>query len=626
MSKSPDRNVVLHGSDEPLQQFVSLYAGPFSVQLDGINLRYAKYRGAEVLRGVYVAVRDSKWTTVLMAISNFELITRNDSFDAKFEASHKLDNIDFSWNGRILGTAEGVITYEMRGIANSSFERNRIGICVLHPAACAGSAVKVVHTDRSSAESVFPEFISPHQPFFEIRSFSHQVFEGVWSKVDFNGDVFETEYQRNWTDASFKTYSTPLEIPYPVKVQAGGKISQSIQLSATSDPQNSATERVSPDKSLNIWPTSKVERFILQPNGSNAVDTDQQSPEAMRFLSELGLQYLRQGVVFPCADWRLRFDSAAEVAGQLNLALQIGVASQRGNEVELRALIDVVKSAGVSVHSWIVINSVQQPADATLLETIASEIPSVPIGYGSDVNFTELNSEGPDPEYADFITFPVNPQVHAFDDASVNETLSMHSSVLAAAREIYPDTPVGVGPVTLLPRTNSTIVHVPAGHSHWPADHRQQSMFAAVWMVGSISNFSNGGVDHLTYFEPFGSRGLIGAQGPTPAYWALREILEISGSDVVPVESSSPLGIAALRLTNRIMTLVACYASETISISIGGFGGVPTMRVLSADTVERASRHHESWSTGGNTLHPDSSGLLNFDVSPFSVSIIDQRH
>ena len=34
------------------------------------------------------------------------------------------------------------------------------------------------------------------------------------------------EDQRNWTDASFKTYSTPLSEPIPVTVKAGTRISQ----------------------------------------------------------------------------------------------------------------------------------------------------------------------------------------------------------------------------------------------------------------------------------------------------------------------------------------------------------------------------------------------------------------
>ena len=35
------------------------------------------------------------------------------------------------------------------------------------------------------------------------------------------GETFETEDQRNWSDASFKTYGTPLHLPYPVEVAGG---------------------------------------------------------------------------------------------------------------------------------------------------------------------------------------------------------------------------------------------------------------------------------------------------------------------------------------------------------------------------------------------------------------------
>ena len=35
------------------------------------------------------------------------------------------------------------------------------------------------------------------------------------------GETFETEDQRNWSDASFKTYGTPLALPLPVEVTSG---------------------------------------------------------------------------------------------------------------------------------------------------------------------------------------------------------------------------------------------------------------------------------------------------------------------------------------------------------------------------------------------------------------------
>ena len=44
---------------------------------------------------------------------------------------------------------------------------------------------------------------------------------------NFEGDFFEMEDQRNWTDASFKTYCTPLSLGFPHQARAGSRIAQS---------------------------------------------------------------------------------------------------------------------------------------------------------------------------------------------------------------------------------------------------------------------------------------------------------------------------------------------------------------------------------------------------------------
>ena len=51
--------------------------------------------------------------------------------------------------------------------------------------------------------------------------------------LTFEGDVFETEDQRNWTDASYKTYSRPLEQPFPYFVNKGDSIEQKVSLKLT---------------------------------------------------------------------------------------------------------------------------------------------------------------------------------------------------------------------------------------------------------------------------------------------------------------------------------------------------------------------------------------------------------
>jgi hypothetical protein len=124
----------------------------------------------------------------------------------------------------ISGTGDGTIDYVLDGVAGRSFLKNRIGFCVLHPMELAGREA-MVETPEGRLVSTFPDLISPDQPFLDMVSLRHGVGDGADARVTirFEGDLFETEDQRNWTDASYKTYSTPLRLPYPVRVEAGSE-------------------------------------------------------------------------------------------------------------------------------------------------------------------------------------------------------------------------------------------------------------------------------------------------------------------------------------------------------------------------------------------------------------------
>ena len=56
-----------------------------------------------------------------------------------------------------------------------------------------------------------------------------------------NGDVFEMEDQRNWSDASYKTYVRPLSLPWPYVMEQGVVNRQSVELSIERN-QGSAAE------------------------------------------------------------------------------------------------------------------------------------------------------------------------------------------------------------------------------------------------------------------------------------------------------------------------------------------------------------------------------------------------
>ena len=62
---------------------------------------------------------------------------------------------------------------------------------------------------RRPASTAFPSLVAPHQPFRNVRAILHEVTPGVEVEVRMEGETFETEDQRNWSDASFKTYGTP---------------------------------------------------------------------------------------------------------------------------------------------------------------------------------------------------------------------------------------------------------------------------------------------------------------------------------------------------------------------------------------------------------------------------------
>ncbi len=129
------------------------------------------------------------------------------------------EEIDFEADISIISSPGNRLTLEMKGTANSTFLKNRIGFCILHPLQnCAGHECIITHPDGSISTGRFPEEISPHQPFRNIRRMRWKINDSLEARLQFDGDIFETEDQRNWTDASYKTYSTPLDQPYPVEV------------------------------------------------------------------------------------------------------------------------------------------------------------------------------------------------------------------------------------------------------------------------------------------------------------------------------------------------------------------------------------------------------------------------
>ena len=64
----------------------------------------------------------------------------------------------------------------------------------------------------------------------DLRALTHEAAPGLSVTCRMEGDTYEMEDQRNWTDASYKTYVRPLALPWPYTLDAGTTVEQAVTL------------------------------------------------------------------------------------------------------------------------------------------------------------------------------------------------------------------------------------------------------------------------------------------------------------------------------------------------------------------------------------------------------------
>mgnify|MGYP004300120311 CR=1 FL=1 len=87
-------------------------------------------------------------------------------------------------------------------------------------------------------------------------------------------------------------------------------------------------------------------------------------------------------------------------------------------------------------------------------EALGERYSDVALGGGTDLYFTEVNREPPDPSMFDVLNLSMNPQVHAFDTRTLIQNAMTQSVVAANAPRLTRATPVSVSPISLRPRFN----------------------------------------------------------------------------------------------------------------------------------------------------------------------------
>ena len=639
-------SVAHYGSTEPLSKRREVRAGPLTAVLEGADLRYLSLDGEVVILRLYAAIRDRSWGTIAPVFTRYDLELSERSFTLSFAAEHVRNGeqgVDFAWQGTIVGSEAGTIECVMDGEARSDFWRNRIGWCVLHPMELAGRPVEI-RSDAQWSPREFPHLIAPHQPFLDIEQMRYRTASGGLVTIAFEGDLFETEDQRNWTDASYKTYSTPLRLPYPVRLRVGERVWQSVTV--TGEPERGLVAAIDRSSALSVRVGTEPQGSLPPIGLATAGHGWPLSDRERELLRACRLGHLHLVVDLSASAWRERLRQAAEDADAIGCPLQLEVLNADDGQglTELMTTVPALPTpvARIAVFPRSAVTTTDQVLAAARESRDAASL-EVPIGGGSRAYFTQLNREPPSPALLDFVAYGLNPQVHAFDNASMTETLAAQAITVQSAQAITEGRPVVVGPITLLPRINpdaEPTVGTPAtGSLPATVDVRQPSLFAAGWTVGSVRHLAAAGAEALTFFETTGWRGLIERSDhdlrvPSfdsrpgmvfPVYHALRDITELAGAYLLPVEVSDRLAIEALALVSahRFRLLVVNFQEETamVQLVLPPLSSV-TWRSLDETTYDFAADDPEDFQQTAQPL-PDSGGIVTVQLRPFSVATVD---
>ncbi len=635
------RNVLYHGRERPPARRQRLRAGPLTLLFEkdatmGGALRYVKLGDREILRRVYVAVRDRHWGTVPSTLSDVEMDVGEDAFRVTFRVENVAGEIDFCWRGTITGDAEGIVTFTMDGRARSTFLRNRIGLCVLHPMDLAGQSCLVEHTDGSVEEGAFPTYIAPHQPFQDMRAISHRVAPGVRAAVRLEGDVFEMEDQRNWTDASYKTYSTPLALPIPVKIEEGTRIQQSVTLRLEGVPAKGWTMVPSEERltfAVGDAPIHPLPQIGLGMAGHGQPLTEGEC-ERLRALHP---SHLRVDLHLAHPDHAAILQRATAEAWALNAPLEVALFLPEAPAGELGELAERLEVLRPPMCRWLVFQegAPVTPEKAVRLarEHLADYAPRARFGGGTDHYFTELNRNRPPVEALDMACYSLNPQVHAFDDLSLVEDLRTQAVTVDSARRFVGNRPLAVGPITLKPRFNTHTGENLAG------DPRQVSLLGAGWTVGSLKYLAESGVRSVTYYETRGWRGVMAREAPQgtsnafpcipgavyPLYHVLADVGAYAGGRVAPSTSGDRLRVDGLAMQKggRRRVLLANLRPDSQRVTVRGLGDRANVRFLDETNAEEAMVDPEGFRARAGQRRETEGGALDVRLRPYGLARID---
>lgn len=655
----PSRHLCLYGTEEEPQATRIVRSGALTATLQSGNLRHLSIGEREAIRGIAFVVRDENWGTYVPRISNLEVSEDYSGFRIRYRGECADARQSLAYEAVIDGSADGNLEFSVTGRAGTPFRTNRAGFVVLHPVVgVAGTPVTVTHTDGSEEGSVFPELIQPSQPFTDIRSLRHAVAPGLWVTVTMEGGIFEMEDQRNWTDASYKTYIRPLSEPFPYTLEPGREFHQRVSVRIEGPPPQSHGIGVQapievtignesagtvPAFALALHPdhlataldaTHLVRRtgvghIVCTFDASRGHDAETMA-QFRRFGEESGTGLILEAVL-PLRDGRERFTDDPDV-------LESDLAAVRCSADDASAVFETISvSPACYLESWQ--PSGPWPSAPPLRDVYAATrrvFPGARIAGGMHGYFTEFNRYPPPADEVDIVTHSTCPIVHAADESSVMETLQALPRVFESVRRLAGGKPHWIGPTAIGMRFN------PYGFATTPnpgnvrspmvtADPRQRGIFNAAWTLGYVARAAAAGVAGLCLSAPTGPFGIVwrkadwhqpwfdehGSESTVfPVYHVVAGLASRAGATVNVVACSDPATLAVVAIDAREGRDVwlANLTPGRQTVNLGGIAGASVIERLDVETFESCCSGPDGFSATAERCNGSSVSLDPYAV------------
>jgi hypothetical protein len=598
--------------------------GRLSLCHGGLDTRYISIDGVEVVRRIFMAVRDLDWGTAPAVARPGSLDIGSREFRAKmaatcFDSDH---GIRFHWRGRLTGNEDGTICFSFDGQPVAPFVYARIGLCVLHPPSFAGGRYRARTADGWISGDLTRE-IAPQLPgdhgfgeplipaFDELELYRP---DGIGTRLQLEGDLFELEDQRNWADASFKTYSTPLHLGVSHKASPEQQFSQQVVITPIDGkPGARRHERTRRAPTLTLGELGSV---LPKVGVGLAADIDSTQIDETGLLRLLHPAHLRVDVRSDDARLPAQLRRAAAVAAKIDVGLELAV-TLTGTTNEVASLAELLEELDPRLTRVIVFKQGRVVASrneiAETRKLLSRTMSRVPLYGGTNILFADLNGCRPPSDGLDGVAFPLVPTVHADDDLSLVESMQMFGDVVQTARGFADQLPLAVTPITLRERPR--------------IDERQRSLLGAVWTAGTAAALAQASTESATYFESCGPGGVFGGDPLDatpqvfPLFHVLADVCGWRGSHSIGVRTSVPLAIDgfAVQTTDGVAALIANLRPRPNRAELVGFPPGPyRLRRLNEESYDMACSQPDRFRT-----HAEISQIDQIELAPYEVIRLD---